>query len=360
VLDLTSFIAGPVCPMLLADLGADVVKIESPDGDPFRMTAYGFHGWNRGKRSLVLDLKHDAGRAVLEDLIRDADVVVENFRAGVMERLGLGWDRLRAINPALVSTSIRGAEGSLDRLPGFDPIFQARSGFMVAQGGQGEPVFHMVPYNDYSAGTLAAVGTVAALVARERCGRGQRVEASLMRTALVDQAAHMTDVRPGGRDFLGPHAARRLYACDGGWISVAAQDDEQARVLGGLANVSLGAGARADGPEADAIAATLARLGRDEVLARLASLGVPAAPCLAFAEMVADEHLRANGMFVTMEDAALGPVTIGGPLVDFDETPVRYHRLGPAQGEHSRQVLGEAGYDDARIEALVASGAVRE
>ncbi|HXD99830.1 MAG TPA: CoA transferase, partial [Candidatus Acidoferrum sp.] len=97
VVDCTTVVLGPWAAQQLGDLGADVVKIESPDGDPFRMTAYGFHGWNRGKRSLVLDLKHADGRAALEDLIRDADAVVENFRAGVMERLGLGWDRLRAI-----------------------------------------------------------------------------------------------------------------------------------------------------------------------------------------------------------------------------------------------------------------------
>ena len=144
VLDLTSFIAGPVCPMLLADLGADVVKIEAPDGDPFRMTAYGFHGWNRGKRSLGLDLKCSQGRDVLLDLVRTADVVVENFRDGVMDRLGLAWERLQAVNPGLVFVSITGAEGAAATLPGFDPIFQARSGFMTAQGGHDDPVFHMI------------------------------------------------------------------------------------------------------------------------------------------------------------------------------------------------------------------------
>jgi formyl-CoA transferase len=163
-----------------------------------------------------------------------------------------------------------------------------------------------------------------------------------------------------GATSWGPHAARRLYACADGWISVAAQDDAQARALGTLANVSLAAAAAADGAEADAIAAVLASNGRDDALARLTTVGVPAAPCLAFADMVTDEHMRANGMFVTMDDATLGSVTLGGPLVDFEETPVRYRRLGPAQGEHSRQVLGEIGYDDARIASLVAVGAVRE
>src|SRR5262249_47720258 len=119
VLDLTSFIAGPFCPMLLADLGAEVVKIESAEGDVFRMTAFGFVGWNRGKRSLVLDLKRVEGRDVFLDLARAADVVVDNFRAGVMERLGIGWDRLQTANPRLVHTSITGfgLSGPLAALP---------------------------------------------------------------------------------------------------------------------------------------------------------------------------------------------------------------------------------------------------
>ena len=359
VLDLTSFIAGPVCPMLLADLGADVIKIETPDGDPFRMTAYGFHGWNRGKRSLVLDLKRPQGREALLDLVRSADVLVENFRGGVMERLGLGWDRLRAVNPALVFVSITGAEGALSTLPGFDPIFQARSGFMSAQGGQGEPVFHMIPYNDYSAGTLGALATVAALVAREREGRGQRVCTSLMRTALVDQAAHMHEGRPGGRDYLGPSAARRLYACADGWVCIASQGADDARALGQTAGMDLPQTAAPDGPEAGRIAAVLADLARADALDRLAERRVPAAPCLGFADLLADPHVQANGMLVTLDDPVLGAVTLGGPLVDFERTPIRYRRTGPGHGAHSQEVLAEIGYDATRIAGLVAAGVVR-
>jgi crotonobetainyl-CoA:carnitine CoA-transferase CaiB-like acyl-CoA transferase len=359
VLDLTSFIAGPVCPMLLADLGADVVKIESFDGDPFRMTAYGFHGWNRGKRSLVLDLKRPEGRDVFLDLARGADVVVENFRGGVMTRLGLDAERLAAVNPGLVVVSISGAEGALASLPGFDPVFQARSGFMRAQGGSHEPVFHTIAYNDYSAGALGALAVVAALVARERRKRGQRVEVSLMRTALVDQAAHMTDPTGGGRDYLGPTAARRLYACGDGWICVAAGTAAQAGTLGALARISIAPATPADGPEADAVAAALARLPRAAALERLAAAEVPAAPCLAFPEMLGDEHLRANRSFVTLDDPALGPVTLGGPLVDLETMPIAYRRLGPGLGAHSRVVLDEIGYDEARVAALLAADVVR-
>src|SRR5437016_1178878 len=239
VLDLASFIAGPFCPMLLADLGAEVLKIESADGDPFRLAAFGFVGWNRGKRSLVLDLKRAEGREVFLDLARRADVVVDNFRAGVMERLGLGWETLHDVNPRLVHTSITGwgSSGPLATRPGFDPVFQARSGLMQAQGGEDEPVFHMIAYTDYSAGTLGALATLAALFARERTGHGQRVDVSLFRTAFVAQAADMilhqsrVPAGRGGRDYLGPGACRRLYACRDGWLCITARTEAEAAAL---------------------------------------------------------------------------------------------------------------------------------
>src|SRR5205823_5905913 len=162
--------------------------------------------------------------------LRRADVVVENFRPGVMDRLGIGWDHLARLNARLVHVSITGygSSGPLAALPGFDPIFQARSGFAAAQGGDDAPVLHMIAYNDYCAGALGALATVAALVARERTGRGQHVDVSLFRTAFAAPAAQMIlfEGRPpdavGGRDYLGPAASRRLYACRDGWICVAA------------------------------------------------------------------------------------------------------------------------------------------
>jgi crotonobetainyl-CoA:carnitine CoA-transferase CaiB-like acyl-CoA transferase len=223
--------------VLLADLGADVVKIETAEGDPFRLAVYGFVGWNRGKRSLVLDLKRPEGRALFLHLAACADVVVDNFRPGVMERLGIGWETLAASNPRLIHTAITGY-GPQDPLPGFDPVFQARSGLMQAQGGDDEPVFHSIAYSDYSAGTLAALATVAALVARERTGRGQRVDVSLFRAALTAQAAEMVLASgtragaAGGRDFRGPHAARRLYRCTDGWVCVRARRRRRRRSAG--------------------------------------------------------------------------------------------------------------------------------
>src|SRR5881296_92016 len=278
VLDLASFIAGPFCPMLLADLGAEVLKVESADGDPFRMAAFGFVGWNRGKRSIVLDLKRVEEREVFLDLARGADAVVDNFRGGVMERLGLGWETLRGVNPRLVHTSVTGwgSSGPLAARPGFDPIFQACSGLMQAQGGADDPAFHMIAYTDYSAGTLGALATVAALLARERTGRGQHVDVSLFRTAFAAQAAQMIlfPGRPpdprGGRDYLGPAAGRRLYACLGGWLCVAAGSKGETAALGRLAGVPLTLDDPPDGPAAGALAQVLAGSPRADALARLA------------------------------------------------------------------------------------------
>jgi crotonobetainyl-CoA:carnitine CoA-transferase CaiB-like acyl-CoA transferase len=366
VLDLTSYIAGPFCPMLLADLGADVVKVESADGDPFRMAAFGFVGWNRGKRSLVLDLKRAEGREVFLDLVRAADVVVDNFRAGVMERLGIGWERLQEANTRLVHTSITGfgSTGPLATLPGFDPVFQARSGLAQAQGGADAPVLHMIAYNDYCAGALGALATVAALSARERTGRGQRVDVSLFRTAFVDQAAEMvlcTDGPApvtGGRDHLGPSACRRLYACADGWLCVAASRAEEAVALGGLAGVHLALDDPADGLAAEAVARLLAPLPRPTALERLAAAGVPAAPCRTLEELIADPALAAHGDIVEQTHPVLGTIRMPGRFMRFAPLADALLRTAPRLGEHGREVLSELGYAPERIEALVAAGVV--
>ena len=366
VLDLTSFIAGPFCPLLLAELGADVVKIEAPGGDPFRFQLFGFVGWNRGKRSLVLDLKRAAGREAFLDLVRAADVVVDNFRPGVMERLDIGRDRLARLNPRLVHTSITGygSSGPLAALPGFDPIFQARSGLTAAQGGDDAPVLHMIAYNDYSAGALGALATVAALVARERTGRGQHVDVSLFRTAFAAQAAQMIlfpgrppDTR-GGRDYLGPAASHRLYACLDGWLCVAAGSAAETAALGRLAGIPLTLDDPPDGPAAGALAQVLAGSPRADALARLAAAGVPAAPALAAAEIFGAPWLRASGCLGALSHPTLGPLQVVGPFIHLEATPATLGRPAPLLGADRASVLGELGYDAAQIAALVEAGAV--
>lgn len=364
VLDVTSFIAGPVCPMLLADLGADVIKIESPQGDPFRYAAFAFVGWNRGKRSLVLDLQKPEARQVFLDLAQTADVLVDNVRAGVLDRLGIGWDVLQARCPRLIHLSITGfgSTGPFTELPGFDPVFQSRGGMMQAQGGDDEPVFHTLAYNDYCAGALGALSVAAALVARERTGRGQRVDVSLFRTALVDQAGEMllADGAPppvvGGRDFLGPSAARRLYHCQDGWLCISAQTASERTGLTALVGEPLDETTPAESDAAFAIAAWCAGRTCADALAHLSAVGVPVAPCHGFADLWRDPLLRASGTVVERQDPALGSVLQSGPFITFDRTPVTLRGSAPSLGGDTAAVLQEIGYAPDRIDALLQAG----
>ncbi len=205
---------------------------------------------------------------------------------------------------------------------------------------------------------------MAALLARERTGRGQRVDVSLFRTSYVAQAAHMIDHggRPafavGGRDYLGPAVARRLYACRDGWLCVAAQDDAQAAALGRLARVTLALDDPPDGAVAAAVATFLAPEARAVALARLAAAGVPAAPCLDFDEVFVEPYLLAAGAITTQEHPTFGTLELAGPFMRFTGTPIAYRRSAPLLGADGPAVLAELGYPEARIAELVAAGVV--
>jgi crotonobetainyl-CoA:carnitine CoA-transferase CaiB-like acyl-CoA transferase len=228
VLDLASFIAGPVVSRHLAMLGADVIKVEAPTGDPFRAFGEAFAAWNHGKRSIALDLTTDAGRTVLHRLVAGADVVVENFRPGVAAKLGCDHETLRAINPELVylSSPGYGNDPELAAAAAFDPLLQALGGVMDTQGGDDEPVFLTPPLHDVMAPMLGAFGVVAALVHRRRGHGGQRVLTSLTHATLACQMAEVTAFAGapapprGGFDFKGPGPGLGLVETDHGWEAV--------------------------------------------------------------------------------------------------------------------------------------------
>jgi crotonobetainyl-CoA:carnitine CoA-transferase CaiB-like acyl-CoA transferase len=354
VVDFTSFIAGPFCPRLLADLGAEVLKIEAPGGDPFRYVQYGFVGWNRGKRSLEIDVKSEAGLRAMGALTRASDVLVDNVRPGVMDRLGLDDATLLAARPDLVRLSITGyGRSGPDALrPGFDPVFQARCGIMRAQGGAEEPVVHTIAYNDYCAGALGALATVAALYAREVTGRAQRIDVSLFRTALVDQAADMLLAAgleppiPGGRDFRGPSASHRLYQCTDGWLCVSAGEDGARARLAALG----GSDSHDDAPDgavAQALEALFASLERADALEVLRRQRVPSAPCLRFPELLGDPQVAANRCLIEIQDAQLGPVVMAGPSIHFERTPIAFESGAPRLGADTDAVLGSLTGGDA-------------
>ncbi|HUS82858.1 MAG TPA: CoA transferase, partial [Dehalococcoidia bacterium] len=231
VLDLGTIYAGPYMGMLLSDLGANVIKVEPLDGDPWRAFAFGFLGANRGKRGLAVNLKEQEGLEVFHDLVRKVDVVCDNFRSGVLGRLKIDHATLSRINPLVISCSITpfGASGPMAGLPGFDPVLQARSGLMRAQGGDGEePVYYQIAVCDFVAALLGVFGVMGALNAREKTGRGQLVETSLAAAAMASQAAEF--VRYAGRppdpkgapNLIGVSALRRSYECVDGWVFLAA------------------------------------------------------------------------------------------------------------------------------------------
>lgn len=378
MLDLSGFIAGALCPMVLGDWGADVIKVEGPDGDPFRAFGYGFLGWNRSKRGLCVDLKRPEGQALLHELVRDADVVMENYRPGVAKRLGADYETLAAINPRLVYCTGNGygSSGPYMNKAGFDPLMQARSGAMAAQGGMANgnpPVFLTVAISDYGAALLCAYGIVAALFERERSGRGQHVQTALINSVMAMQQVEFlrsprgTTAIEGGPNFRGPSALLRLYGCDGGWLMLAVRDERAWRQLvraldrADLAELYPPVQALAepnDGPLAALLAEMFAADTRDAWLARLDRFGVPVAPVTTGADLFTAPQLLANELLATHQHPLWGEVVQSGDLAKFSRTRAHVDRVAPLLGQHSLEVLRAAGIGDERIAALIRAGVV--
>jgi crotonobetainyl-CoA:carnitine CoA-transferase CaiB-like acyl-CoA transferase len=377
VLDLGAFIAGTFAPGILSNWGADVIKVEPIDGDPFRTYGLGFIGYNRGKRGLSIDLKNPAGREAFLDLVRVSDIVLDNYRNGVRERLGIEYATLKQVNPRIISCSVTGygPKGELAPDPGFDPLVQARSGLMDAQGGGEEPVFYQIPINDTGSAMAAAFGMVAALYARERTGVGQEVLTCLANLSIMFQSGELTayEGRPanpkGALDCLGTSAVNRFYECNDGWVMVAGTKPEHfpsicvalnhpewaARVIAEQALLE---------PVESTLAAQLAEgfsaLPRDEVVDRLLSKGVPAAPATMTQDIFENPWMHENDYFEDFDHPQFG--SIRGPkyLGTFSRTPGRYPCRSPLIGEHSVEVLTDYGFSEGRVAELLAAGVVRQ
>ena len=377
VLDLTSFIAGPLGPRHLATMGADVLKVEAPAGDAFRQAGLGFLGWNQGKRSIAIDLRSDRGREVFYRLVRQADVVVENYRPGVTERLGVDYETLREINPALIflTSPGYGDDETMRAAPGFDPLLQALSGAMHQQGGGddgSEPVFYTVALNDVMTPAIATFGVCAALYHRERAGagarRGQRVRVSLARTGMAVQAAEFTRFEgspafpAGGIDFPGPSAGERWYRCaDGHDLFVEATTDAQRAALIAATGVAIDPAAVAGpaaGPAYDALAAAFSARPVEAWIAPLDAVGVDCNAVTPRGETLRNEAMLANGLVVEQQHPEYGTTTNVGVLVHASETPGGIERSAPTLSEHAGEVLTELGYSDAERRALAEAGAV--
>jgi crotonobetainyl-CoA:carnitine CoA-transferase CaiB-like acyl-CoA transferase len=365
VVDASSFIAGTFGPALLADYGADVLKIEPPDGDPYRIFSLGFLAVNQGKRGVQLDLKDPGDRQAYLELVAKADVVVDNLRPATAARLGIASVDLHAANPRLVHCSVSafGTKGSWAPRRGFDPLVQALSGLLLAQGGEDAPMIATMPVHDIGGGTVAAFGALAALYARERTGHGQVVRTSLASVSVMLQSGELVSYRgrppspTGGRDFAGPRAGHRLYQCKDGWICVAAATPDQMtgllRALDLLEAAHAASGtellvAEGSGTMASQIADKLAPLAGEQALDYLSAEGVPAARVLTRAETLDDPWLEANRFFHIVDDPVFGPCKIVRSYAEWSRsgssTPTP-DASAPTIGQHTAEVLAEVGIE---------------
>jgi alpha-methylacyl-CoA racemase len=373
VLDLTRLVPGPVCTQHLADLGADVVKVEdtaSADPVPPKLRAL----VNRNKRGMRLDLKHADGAAAFRRLVRDADVLVEGFRPGVMAKLGLSYDALAALNPRLVYCSITGYGQSgpdIDR-PGHDLNYCAEAGVAGQIGNAAGLGLSNVPIADLLGGALgAAMGILAALFDAQRTGRGRHVDVAMADGALAHAVMPLAALathgrtRPAGGDTLtGALACYATYrTADDRWLAIGALERKfwdalcdalerpQWKPLHRSGDAAREAQLRAD------VAALIATRPLAEWDTLLRNTGGCASPVRTLEEALADPRFRARGMVVDSVHPAYGPVVQAGPPVHLSGHAFALRRHAPRPGEHTADVLREAGFDDAEVAALVAGGA---
>jgi crotonobetainyl-CoA:carnitine CoA-transferase CaiB-like acyl-CoA transferase len=386
VLELAQIMAGPTCGMLLADMGADVVKVEKlPGGDDARGykepsvngVSAPFMMLNRNKRGLALNLKHPRGRDVLLRMVREADVLTENFRRGTLEKLGLSYEVLAAVNPGLIYCSVSGygRSGPDADKGGFDLIAQGFAGLMSITGeAGGAPVKTGNSVADINAGILAALGILAAYAHKLQTGEGQVVDTSLMEAALQQTYWHAaiyfaTGSSPGptGSAHLltAPYQAFRTRD---GWINIGGANQANweriAEVVGHPewrddARFTTNS-ARVTNRSAlsDAMKAVLVTRSKTEWIAAFDAAGVPVGPVHTIGEALEHPQTLARGMVAEVVHPQAGTMKTLGCPIHFSRTPTRITRPAPMLGEHTRELLREYGYDDAAIDALVADGVV--
>lgn len=364
-------IAGPFCSTLLADMGADVIKVEALDGDPWRYMGGPFLTTNRGKRGIAVDLRKEEGREIFRKLVSTSDIVVENARFGVWHRLGLDYESLRKVKPDIIYVSVlgHGSTGPYSTWPGYDPLLQARSGQMVGQGGLGKtPVFHKVPLNDYAAPMLAAFGAMLALYVRAKTGEGQHVETSLTNASIALQCHEFISYAGferkfrGDTDLKGISATYRIYETAKGWLLVFCINEEQWRSLCrtlGLDNLLSDPRFKTpqkreknDQPLVSILSEAFGKKPADEWLKLLEEAQVPCAPQKDMEELLRDPHFLQNELVVDHDHPQFGRTRQTGIGPRLSETPGRIWRSAPLLGEHIDQVLEELGYSSEEISEL--------
>ena len=385
VLELAHIMSGPTAGMLLADMGADVIKVEKvPGGDDARRfvppevngEACAFMMMNRNKRGIALDLRHPAAKAALRRVIAKVDVVIENFRAGTMDRLGFGFDALRQSSPGLIYCVVSGygRSGPDADKGGFDLVAQGVSGLMRITGEPGgAPTKVGSPVTDINAGMLAALGIVSAYVHRLRTGEGQLVDTSLLEAGVM-QTFWQSAIFLGSGTEIGPlgsahplTAPYQAFETRDGWITIGGSNQTNfARLTQVLEVPELLADPRFIDNQArmahrpvlvDLLTERFKRKPSAAWLAALAAAGVPAGPVLTIAEMLAHPQVLARDMVVQTAHPTVGETKAIGCPIKFSATPARVRRPAPLFGEHTREVLLEFGIAAAEIQSLLDAGA---
>ena len=385
VIEFAHIMAGPACGLMLADMGADVIKVERPEGDDTRRfvppeingESAAFMMMNRNKRGIVLDLKSTMGRDAALRLVKSADVVVENYRFANMEKLGLGYDVLKADNPGLIYCAISGfgRTGPYAERGGFDLIAQGMSGLMSITGeAPGRPPVKVgAPISDITAGILGAMGVAAAYAHKVRTGEGQFVDTSLFEAAIThtywqSAIAFASGVAPQAMGSAHPlNAPYQAFETADGWITVgAANQANWERLLDLIGALELQNDPRFSSNanrivNRQALACCLSDYFKarstSDWLSAMDEGGLPAGTVLSIIEMHNDPQVAARSMCPNLEHPVAGPVRAIGPPVKFSAAPGVATRPAPLKGQHTREVLGEIGYGDSEIDEMIGVGA---
>jgi len=373
IADLTAYISGAYATVLLADLGAEVVKVESFDGDGFRTYAAPFLAWNRGKRAIILNLQEKDGKEAFYRMVRKSDVVIENSRPGLTKRLGTDYETIRKIKEDIVYVSLTGwgTSGPHGKAPAWDPLVQGYSGEMKTMGGYDQPpLFHKVCINDYQCAMCGTMAVVFGIYHKLHTGKGQMLSSSLVNAAAYHMAGFFADYhkRPladvGGDRIKGVNPAQRIYETKDGYILVDCHYAQQWTALCSLVGrpdlaqrftfSEVTARSAYDYEIVSAIQGVFKRKTSAEWFPLLSKAGVPTAPDREIMDLLEDPHIEANNWVRTWEQKRRGETKQLVSVLNYSDTPTVAQGPAPIHGEHTVEVMKELGYTQEQINDMLA------